>query len=633
MAENDPIQRDLLGFLDGLEEEAKSGKETTKRRWEANRDLFDGESVFPKTFLRDSSRTPFDFNRIGPLIRRHVGLLTDTKPTIEVLPQADDDQAAHAIADMLEETMLSIWSERSFSLQLARQIELAGIYSTAGCNVFYDPNLDGGRGDVNIATLSPYIIEVDPGVIYEDEVQSAEFIFTRTVKPLSSVRRRYPDKADLITSDPSLSRFTPNESGSGSWIDRAIARIGPQVHKPGGKSIKASQVPKVSLTEYWLRDYRTNLGAEPLTVSDSSMPGGTRVIPRNGRLFPGGRHIIRAGSSILVDEANPYWDGMFPIELISWDGTIWGRSEVDRLQPLQVAINKLGSVILENAIRMTNPVWIFDANALTKEAERRLTNAAGLKVPKTPGSEVRRDAAPPLPGYVFSMLQFLVSAMDDVSGLGDVSQGRLEGGALAGVAIEALQIASQVTVRERARRMEAYIERVFRRVLSRVFQFYTTDRIKQIFGDNEQIRAFSFKRDGILKRYRGDDIKKAFRDFLFSVIPGSSLEISRVQRTVRDMQLFGAGIIDDQAVLEGMAYPNWKSVLNRVNQKRLAAAQAAQVMQGGGVAAEQGIRSTGQSERGRVRIPDGSGATSRPRPRSQPAAAENAGGAAQKTSN
>jgi hypothetical protein len=58
------------------------------------------------------------------------------------------------------------------------------------------------------------------------------------------------------------------------------------------------------------------------------------------------------------------------------------------------------------------------------------------------------------------------------------------------------------------------------------------------------------------------------------VTTGSALPFAKAEKEQKLLQLFDRGIIDPQEVLQGTDYPNWETVLQRVQERQAAAAQA-----------------------------------------------------------
>jgi hypothetical protein len=89
------------------------------------------------------------------------------------------------------------------------------------------------------------------------------------------------------------------------------------------------------------------------------------------------------------------------------------------------------------------------------------------------------------------------------------------------------------------------LERVGQKMISRIFQFYTSDRVLFQQGATREWMAYTYVRQQLLLDDDGnarplEEQEKLFRDFKFLVTPGSSLAATRVQRTMAALQLRSA---------------------------------------------------------------------------------------------
>ena len=165
--------------------------------------------------------------------------------------------------------------------------------------------------------------------------------------------------------------------------------------------------------------------------------------------------------------------------------------------------------------------------------------------------------------------------------------------------LEGLQQAAQLLVRAQARRLEEFFERVGQKLISRIFQFYTTDRILT-YAKAGEIKQYDFEKDKLraeivfkatqmaqqkIQRMReqseitGEDfptedmantleaedilnaIKGAWRKFAFKVIPYSSLSVVKTQRAAMLAQLAQAGMIPSEMVLREAGFDNPSELL------------------------------------------------------------------------
>ncbi|MEW6215968.1 MAG: hypothetical protein AB1478_12330, partial [Nitrospirota bacterium] len=175
-------------------------------------------------------------------------------------------------------------------------------------------------------------------------------------------------------------------------------------------------------------------------------------------------------------------------------------------------------------------------------------------------------------------LELLKGTMDELSGLSEVMRGK-RGGVTSGIAIESLAIASQSLIRYQARKLERMLSRIGQKLIARIFQFYSNDRLLWLFGESQELEQFKFARNEIITPFYDIYTKElqkvpeaerplyiarqAFKNFRFKVIAGSSLAMTKVQRATLAMTLYRLGIIDDEEVLNILEFPNKKTILER----------------------------------------------------------------------
>ena len=285
------------------------------------------------------------------------------------------------------------------------------------------------------------------------------------------------------------------------------------------------------------------------------------------------RKSVLIGDNVLADDGdNPYMDGEIPYDMMIWHADAdcgWGWGDVELLKSPQEQFNKLIATILENALLMSNAIWIGDADALTKEEWRKLNNAPGSHVKKRPGRELRREPGVGLPEYVFNLANFFKVGKDEITGMVDVMRGIRSGQVSSGVGIESLQMAAQALVRLRARALESLHARIGRKLISRIFQFYEPERIFAA------LKARSSKYDEQIKEIESELLKsttkrkeKSWMDVVFRIEPGSSLQLARQEQKDLSLTLRKMQVIDDRALLDTLEYPHREEILHRVERKR-----------------------------------------------------------------
>lgn len=492
-------------------------------------------------------------NFIVPTIERKTALLTDTKPTIDVKQKRSS--GLDKTATVLKNTIDGILLECRFDQKLAEIITIAQIVGCAPVNTMWDKSLDFGQGDINIFPCDARSVLIDPYIGRAYRVDRGEFCVIDDIISLDKARDLYPNRADYIKPSAEHSIHTPTGRGlkQSLWA---------KFYTPFRRATRPSVIPRTVQSEFWIKDR----------------------VKRNGKYFFNGavRRVTVCGGVIVKDGENPYIDGAFPIDLLDWHFDMdspYGWGDVELLKSPQQLTNKLLGTVLENAILMSNAIWVGDKDALSKEDWRKLTNEPGSYIRKRTGKDLHREAPPAMPEYVIQLARYLQSAIGEVSGMVPTMLGMRSGQVSSGVGVEQLQMAAQALVRLKARAIEGLIQRIGQKLISRIFQYYTTDRFIMQLGKKDELEQYKFVRSELV----GDrtKVQDAFKDYVFHVVPGSGLAMSKVQKSIVATQLFQLGIIDELQLLETMEYPNAEEIAMKARQRRAAMIEAQQGGQGG----------------------------------------------------
>lgn len=510
---NPPTQEELqtLRFLDSLDGEAEAAKRDISRSWEENLRQLRGDQWRVR-------RSPYFLaNIINNQIKRKAGFITESKPQVRV---SATKIGLTKSATILYNAIRSIMDQNNTQDALYRMVYGAG---GLGCGFLGSP-YNPVTGDVELTNIDPRRVFIDPAIETSSKLGEAQYVRIDTVMTLADIRRRFVGRGALVKPDERFSSFPESSQRRTSQTAPSISMM-PRPYRPGGTR-RSGPIPRAELKEYWIRDPQINHEGD--------------------LLFPGGRHIIRAADIVLKDEANPYWDGGWPIDMFEWDVDIdhpWGIDEVQGLRRLQEAINRMGDAWVRNLLIGSNFRVIGDLDALDPDQWDKLDNEAGLVIRKKPARELRYDPPVPPDPNTPGALQGLMQLCDLLTGNADPSgPAGIQG---PGSAMEGLQQARQVLIRAVSRRLESVLERLGQKLISRIFQFYTSDRVLFQQGPSRDWIAYTFRRQELLEDDEGkprsaEERQQMFKDFRFLVTPGSSLGTTRVQRMMAMLQLRSA---------------------------------------------------------------------------------------------
>jgi hypothetical protein len=237
-------------------------------------------------------------------------------------------------------------------------------------------------------------------------------------------------------------------------------------------------------------------------------------------------------------------------------GEFWGIGDVENLIPMQKEYNKRKTQIIEmfglmSIGRMLLPIECdIDPDAVTNEQGEIIEYVAtGGHMPT-----IMYPVQPP--AAFFKHQEEIKKDIEAVSGIFEVTQGRIPTGIQAASAISQLQEAGQTKIRAKARRLEKSIRQLGRLLLEQFVTHYQATRFIRIIGPsgNPMIRPLD------IPALLGPDGNLKF-DILTET--GLTMKMTRDEREKRALELYQAGVYDDVAVLEEIQYPRKGALLQR----------------------------------------------------------------------
>lgn len=579
--------KDLIDALSDIDREADHAVKDRITNWDRSVRVFRNGSV--------STPTPppiFQANILAPLFERKSALLTEMKPQLDVRPTRN---GLTKTAEIMKRTIEAGWDEQNLGLELQTLSLTMNVLASAFMSCDWNPHANYGLGNIECLSWDPRNVRVDPAIRRAKDLDDAQYIRTRIVVPLSQAQTQYPDvAADLKTCSKIAATdrddTTPTQASPvRGAIERAKRKMG-----IGGANTPMA-VPRVELFCYQL--------ADPASDDD-------------GPLYPGGRVIVRNEDIICEDRQNQYYDGRWNMEWLD-NGpdldTAWGRDEVEAIRRVQQAFNRLGNSAVRATLQNAIQILSADQNAVPVETVNAFREMGFYFVEKVATRTFERLPAPVQIPTILSFMQFLMGLGENLAGLQDAAgniattKGRAEVRSTA--MLEGLQQASQVLIRAQARRLEAFLERLGQKWVSRIFQFFTTDRLMTFIGSDGLMKEYSFEREKLLgeiidlarkriaqqqqeERHRtrneSDDmppadvsalrgqvidlpvaskedilaaVKGAWRDFRFRIVPYSSLAQNRILRSQLLKQLNAEAKVPARLEMEELGFENAQDLL------------------------------------------------------------------------
>jgi len=464
---------DQIARMRRMREEGLQYRDQIGASWDRNVKTLRGE-MWPDA----ASRPLFLANIISPALRRKAGLLTEAQPGIDVKAVKNGLQTT---AEVLKRTITAMWSEQNVSMSLET---LANYLAGFGCGfwkITYDPDADFGNGNICITDVDPRLVIVDPTVTRAVDLWKAQYLIEDSVVPFSWIMRRFPKTAKHAQPDETI-RYETNDTHKLSWYARLRDKLKKQANPAD------SAIARCYLQQYWIADASVN--------SEGNL------------LYPGGRRIFVTGDDIILNPSdnkedlvygqnNPYWDGLWPYLMLDNESDLdnpYGHAEVEALRKVNEAFNAVGHMTTRTMIK--NVPWIIaDQGSIPAATIQDLKELEEVVVEKAPGRTVERNPPTQPTTTNLAFMQLMQTLVNEYCGLTDSSspgKGRQE--VRSGAQLEGLQQASQVLVRAQARRLENMLERAGQLLISRIFQFYTDDRLL-VYNDGDKMKEYDFQKE------------------------------------------------------------------------------------------------------------------------------------------
>jgi hypothetical protein len=467
--------------------------------------------------------------------------------------------------DILQGLLDTLWRRRNVLFTLQSALRNAMIFGTGFLKVYWDPDLDDGRGDINVTSPDPSTIYVDPSCT---DFDNAEWVLWSDVVSMDHIKRKYPEKAKFVQAGIEDKDFRDERrvfANLGSPLYENVEMVSPvadrlevldntEYSSPPTKLVSQKARNKVMITEAWFRDDETYIVEEKVRVTDP-IDGTVRDDIRRveKEKYPKGRLVTIAGNVVLQDIPSPYAHGEWPFVRIvdnSMPNEFYGTGEVELLEDLQKELNKRRSQATDHANLLGNPVWIIDHDSGVDPA--KITNRPGLIVTKMPNREVRREPGTEMPHYIFSMQDQTKSDMQQVTGIHDTLGGQIPRGVRTGAGmIEAQDIAS-TRIRLKVRNLEHGLHRVARLMIALIQQYYNPARVVRILGKDGAVHFFEL------------DGTKIQGDWDIIIGTGSTLPVSKSLKFEQALRLFQMEAIDQVALLEAADWPGREEIIKRM---------------------------------------------------------------------
>lgn len=429
-------------------------------------------------------------NKIRPVIRTELAKLTAQKPRAFVIPASNDDSDIFA-AQAGEQVYDSFYRRKNIQGVLRSALFWTTICGNGFAKTWWDDEaLDKDSdqlGDIVCQAETPFHIFVPD--FLEENLENQPFLIHATAKSEEWVRANY----GKLLKDRKINL---NTSASVDILESSFLNL-----------VGANQLQKNAILclEVWVK------------------PGAHKMFP-NGGMF-----IVLGDVVVSAEQQWPFDHKEYPF--VKFDhiptGKFYSDSVITDLIPLQREYNRTTSQIIEAKNRMAKPQLIAPRGSVDPS---KITTEPGQVILYTPGFQ------PPtplplqsIPPYVIQELDRIQQDMNDISGQHEITKGRTPPGVTAATAISYLQEQDDSKLSHTVESIERGVEKMGAHMLSYVVQYWETERIIKVVGNDGAFDALTLKASDL----RGNtDIK---------IEAGSALPTSKAakQAFVMDLMKFG----------------------------------------------------------------------------------------------
>ncbi len=383
---------------------------------------------------RPQSHSGHIFNAIQ---YKHADLM-DNYPAANILPrEPKDEESAKVLTEIVPFILERCAFKRTYDLNLYNKL----ISGTAAYGVFFNPDAEGGRGDIEVKDVELLNLTWQPDAV---SLSESKYIFYDT----------FMDAEDFCA------------------VYDNLEGVSMQMQYDEQKELAGEDA------------YRT------VVITDAYYK----------KLEKGGRRILHfarfSGSRVLFsseDEGKQFQNGFyahgeypFIFDLLNpVPGELTGLGIVDVAKDMQAYIDRLDEAINRKCLICAQDRYFFSENSGVNEDEFLDVSRPLVHVR---GSLDETRAAPlnvaQLPHYIVEHRNNKIAELKEITGNRDFSQGGSSGGVTAASAITALQTASEKLVRDAVTFSYIAFEKIVRLVVELIREFYDEPRIFRVVGDD-----------------------------------------------------------------------------------------------------------------------------------------------------
>ena len=428
----------------------KEGKAVLDKRIVSNEQWWKlrhwGEIGCDKDDTRPMPASAWLFNSLA---NKHADAM-DNIPEPAVLPrEKSDEEVAKQLSLILPAILERCGYEKLYSDGWWYKLK-NGSMCTA---VVWDPDADGGMGDIAIRNADILNLFWEPGI---KDIEESANLFYVTLVDRERLNLMYPE---LLGED------TESVAGGTGNVEK---------YKTEDKTDDSA---KVEVVDWYYK--KTINGRKQLCYCK----------------FCGDRVIYSSeDDESCVDGFYKHSRYPFVMDtLFVQEGTPCGFGYIDVMRDAQMYIDKLSQVVLEHTVMMSRKRYFIRQNSAVNEAEFADLKNRFVHVAGNLGEEdIREIKAEPLDSSVMNALSLKIDELKETSGNRDFSQGSVSNGVTAASAIAALQEAGSKLSRDMLKSAYRTFAKECYLIIDLMRQFYDEERIFRITGKSGESEFVRF---------------------------------------------------------------------------------------------------------------------------------------------
>ena len=413
----------------------------------------------PETKGRRMDKRTLQLQTLKSTFNNCVADQMDNMPEALMLPETKD---LEEVAEDLTDVVRFVMARNNYESLHRRRVEDCFSTGTAVTQVAWDPDMDGGKGNVAVIRWPVEAFLWDPAA---DNIQDARAIFKVSWHPLSWYEQHYPEKFNDIGSDWA--------EYSGLGVPEAQ-----EMDQPGDED-------RAMLLEYWYRLYDAKKRRYTINVA------------------------YLAGGVLLEDTKDVYKHGMYPFVLDVYtpiEGLPVGDGLIQECAPMMRYINRYAAYIDTNLRMASKGRLLVDRNAGIDKDALLDWETDVVEGDRIDPSALQWMQTQPFTGAATQQMLQLQTDIKQDSGQNQFTRGETAGGVTAASAISALQEAGGKITRLRTHVLNQGFRSIVEQVMWLINQFYDSKRVLFITGRDEnpnQRREVNADPDRLFGKHKG----------------------------------------------------------------------------------------------------------------------------------